>query len=111
MYKSQERKPDPEVSIKGDKLYSRAWECDYEKPKKEYDEAAPPNLPKNATTSDLPPEEMWNTPRSTGDHYPEVSLSTDRLCDGTDKYHYIEHDAYMSWEQHNSVLTNPRSSK
>ena len=28
----QEYKPDPEVSLKHDDVYARAWECEYEKP-------------------------------------------------------------------------------
>ena len=41
----QESKPDPEVSLKHDCLYARAWECDYEQPicDAENNNATPPN--------------------------------------------------------------------
>ena len=42
---SQDWKPDPEVSLKHDDLYARAWECDYEQPMldAENNRATPPN--------------------------------------------------------------------
>ena len=41
----QEWKPDPEVSLKHDDLYVRAWECDYEQPifDDENNKRTPPN--------------------------------------------------------------------
>ena len=50
----QEWKPDPEVSLKIDKLYARAWECDYEKLNfdTENDNVTPPtSLPHCSTVS------------------------------------------------------------
>ena len=43
----QERKLDPEVSLKHDGLYARAWECEYEKPIFDADkiECTPHNSP------------------------------------------------------------------
>ena len=46
----QNWKPDPELSLKHDELYGRAWECDCEKPSfdAENDNVAPPNSPEIA---------------------------------------------------------------
>ena len=43
----QEWKPDPEVSLKHDDLYARAWECQYERPTfdAENDSVMPPSSP------------------------------------------------------------------
>ena len=56
----QEWKSDPEVSIKHDYLYARAWECDYERPifDADDDNTAPLDPPEIVVRSDLPPEEM-----------------------------------------------------
>ena len=50
----QEWKPDPEVSLKHDDLYARAWECEYEKPffDAQNDNATPPNPPEIQVQSD-----------------------------------------------------------
>ena len=61
---SQEWKSDPEVIIKHDGLYARAWENVYERPifNANDDNTAAPYPPEIAVPSDLPAEEMWNTP-------------------------------------------------
>ena len=43
----REWKPDPEVIIKHDDLYARAWECEYEKPifDSNYNNLVTPNSP------------------------------------------------------------------
>ena len=60
----QELKTDPEVSIKHDDLYARAWEFEYEKPifDAENNNARPPNSPEIPVQSNVSTEEMRNTP-------------------------------------------------
>ena len=57
---SQEWKPDPEVSIKHDNLYVRAWECEYEKPifDAQNNNATPTISLEIAVQSDISAEEM-----------------------------------------------------
>ena len=71
----QEGKFDPEVSIEHDDLYARAWQCNYERPIFDagYNNAAPPTLPEIAVRSDLPTEEMWNTPGTSRERSPDFS--------------------------------------
>ena len=54
----QEWKPDPEVSIKHDDLYARAWEREYGKLifDSENDKVTPPNSPEFAVQPDLSSE-------------------------------------------------------
>ena len=63
----QEYKPDPDVSLKHDDLYARAWECDYEQPifYAENNNATPPNSTEIPVQSAASTEEMRNTPRTT----------------------------------------------
>ena len=105
----QEGKSDPELSIKHDDLYARAWACGYERPifDAKYEVTAPPNPPDFAIQSDLPPEEMWNTPGTSRERSLEILPPMDGLCDGTDTYQYMEHDAEMSLEQHHPLPTSP----
>ena len=53
--KPQEYKPDPEVSLKHDDLYARAWEYDYEQPifVAENYNVAPPNSQEIPVQSDF----------------------------------------------------------
>ena len=105
----QEWKSDPELSIKHADLYARAWECDYERPifDAKYENTAPPNPLDFVIQSDLLPEETWNTPGTSRERSLEIRPPMDGLCDGTDTYHYMEHDAEMSLEQHHPLLTSP----
>ena len=59
----EEKKPDPEVSLKHDDLYARAWECEYEKPifDAEINNARPPKSPETPVQSDFLTEELRNT--------------------------------------------------
>ena len=58
--------PDPEVSLKLDDLFARAWECEYKKPffDAENNNAAPPTSPKFPIQSDLSTEAMRNRARN-----------------------------------------------
>ena len=57
------KRPDPDVSLKYDDLYARAWEYDYEQPisDAENNNATPPNSTEIPVQSDLSTEEMKNT--------------------------------------------------
>ena len=59
----QEWKPDPEVRLKQDDLYARAWECDYVQPIFDAENKnATPNAHESPVKSDFSNEEMSNTP-------------------------------------------------
>ena len=111
--KPQEYKPDPDVSLKHDDLYTRAREYDYEKPifHAENKNAAPPNHQENPVQSDFSTEEMRNTPGTTHECSPEFFPQTDEVSDVTDTYPHIERDVEPSSEQLRNSLTNPHSSK
>ena len=101
----QEWKPVPDVSLRRDELYVRAWECQYEKLifEAEINNSTPSSSPEIPLQSDLSTEETRNTPVSAQ----ECSWESDV----TDMYPYIETDVETSSEQPNNNPTNPRSSK
>ena len=109
----QEWKPGPEVGLKHDDLYARAWECEYEKPifDAEKNIATPPNSPTIQVQADLSIEETRNTPGTaqecSGKHFPQ----TEELRDVTDTYPYMKLVMETCLEQWNKSPTNPRSSK
>ena len=72
----QERKPDPEVSLKHDDLYAKAWECENEKPifGAKNKNATPPDSPENQVQFDLSTEETWNTPETAKDFFRDSFL-------------------------------------
>ena len=109
----REWQPDPEVIIKHDDLYARAWECEYDKPifDSDSDNAVSPN----STEVTVRTEEEANATRSTPGTIQEDSSNilphTHEMADGTDTDHYMQPDADKSVEQNNPTPTNPRSSK
>ena len=105
---TQEWKPDPEVSLKHDDLYARAWECEYEQPifDTQNNTALPPNSPDVPVQSDLLPEEMRNTPRTAHECFPGFLPQPEELCDVTDTYPDMEPDVKTSSEQLNNSPTN-----
>ena len=109
----QKWKPDPEVSLKHDDLYARAWECDYEQPifDAKNNNATPPISSEIPVQSDISTKEMRNTPATTYECSPEIIPQTEELCDVTDKCPDMEPDVEISSEQPNSSPTNPHSSK
>ena len=111
--KPQKYKPDPDVTLKHDDLYARAWEYDYEQPifDAENTNAAPPNSQEKPVQSDLPTEEMRNIPGTTHECSPEIFPQTDEVSDVTDTYPHIEPDVELSSEQPEDSPTNPHSSK
>ena len=106
----QKWKPDPQVSIKHDDLYARAWEREYEQPifDAENNIETPPNSPK---MSDVSTDEMQNTPGTAHECSLEIFPETEELCDVTDSCLDMEPDVQTSSEQPNNSPTNPRSSK
>ena len=72
----QQWKPDPEVSLKHDDLYARAWEFDYEQPNfdAENNNATPPNAHEIPVQSDVSTEERRNTPGTARQYFPKFFL-------------------------------------
>ena len=64
----QEWKIDPEVSVKPDDLYARAWERENESPNFDSENhiATPPNSLEIAVQSDLSTEDTWNRSQTAG---------------------------------------------
>ena len=106
-------KPDPEVGLKHDDLYARAWKCENEQPifDPEKNNATAPNSRKTPVQSDLSTEEMRNTPRTAQECSLEIFLQIEQLCDLTGTYPDMEPDVETSSEQPNNSPTNPHSSK
>ena len=91
---TREWKPDPEVIIKNDDLYARAWECEYEKPTLDshYIYLATPNSPENTVRSEEAADEMSSTPGIIEDYSSESCPQIDISCDGTDTDHHMQPD-------------------
>ena len=109
----REWQPDPEVIIKHDDLYARAWECEYDKPIFDSDRnnLVSPNSPEVTVRSGEALDETRSTPgriqADSSDNLPHA-VQTD---DGTDMDRHMQHDADNSVEQIGPTPTNPRSSK
>ena len=69
-------KPYPEVSVKHDDLYARAWDCEYEKPifDVKNNNATPPNSPEIPVQLDSSTEEMRNTAGTAHECSPKIFL-------------------------------------
>ena len=109
----QEYKSDPEVSLNHDDLYARAWECDYEQPIFDAENAneAPFNQREIPIQSDFSTQEIRNTPGNPHVCSPEIFPNSDQLGDVTDTYPHKEPDVETSSEQPQNSPTNPCSSK
>ena len=106
----REWKPDQEVIIKQDDLYTRAWETEYEKPifDSDYNNLVAPNSLGITVRSEDAAGEMSSTPGT----IPEVSSEIcSRSSDVAETDHYMQPDVDTSVEQHDPTPTNPRSSK
>ena len=110
---SQEWKPDSQVIIKHDDLYTRAWESEYEtltfvtgqhEPNKD-------NSPEIKVRHDLPNEEMCTIPGTIQEDSPERIPHTDEVGERTNTDHYMELDAEAFSEQLSPTNVNPRSAK
>ena len=109
----QEYKPDPDVSLKHDDLYARAWEYDYEQAifDAENNNAMTPNTSKIPVQSDFTTQEMRNTPGTAHECSQETLPQTEQLCDVADTYSDMEPNVETGSEQPNNSPTNRRSSK
>ena len=109
----REWQPDPEVIIKHDDLYARAWECEYDKPIFDSDRVnmVVPNSPEVRVQPERAADETRSTPRAIQEDSPHILPHTDEIADGTDTDHYMQPDADTSVQQIDPTPTNPRSSK
>ena len=110
---AQDWKPDPEVIIKHDDLYARAWESEYGPSIFDNSQNEPnrDNLPEITVRYDLQHEETCTTPGTIQEDSPEILPHTDEIGDGTDTDHYMEPDAAACSEQMNPTNINPCSKK
>ena len=109
----REWQPDPEVIIKHDDLYARAWECEYDKPifDSDRDNLVSPNSPEVAVRSGKAADErgaLQEQYKRTPQIFPPRA---DEIDDGADTDHHIQPDADNSVQQIDPTPTNPRSSK
>ena len=106
-------KPDPEVIIKHDGLYARAWECEFGKPifDSDFKHLVTPNSAETTIQSEKAADEMRSTPGTKRDNSPEIVPLTDRSYHATDTDHYMQPDADNSVQQPDPTPINPRSSK
>ena len=109
----REWQPDPEVLIKHDDLYARAWECEYDEPiyESDYNHLATPCSPEITIRSEQAADEMRNTPGTIPEIPPQIIPQPHRLYDGRDMDHDTQPDADTRVEQLDPTPTNPRSSK
>ena len=108
-----EWQPDPEVVIKHDDLYARAWECEYDEPisDSDYNNLVTPSSPEITIRSKETADEMRSTPGTGPESHPQIFLQPHTSYDGRDMDHDTQLDADTSVQQFDSMPTNPRSSK
>ena len=109
----REWQPDPEVIIKHDDLYARAWECEYNKPifDSDRDNLVSPNSPEVAVRSRKATDETRSTPGTIQEDSSNIPPRADEIDDGANTDHHIQPDADNSVEKIDPTPTNPRSSK
>ena len=109
----RERQPDPEVIIKHDDLYARAWECEYDEPifDSDYNNLPIPSSPETTVRSEQAADEMRSTPGTKPQSSPESIRRPDGSHDGMDTDHDMQPDANTSVVQLEPTPTNPNSSK
>ena len=110
---TSEWEPDPEVVLKHDGLYARAWESDFEKLISDdgQDKPGPPNPLEVVVEFEHTHAETCRTRGTERENSPEIFPSTEEICNGGETYPYTEHDEEMSFEKHNPIHINPCSSK
>ena len=108
-----EWQPEPEVVIKHDDLYARAWECEYDEPifESNYKNLATPSSPEITIRSEQAADEKRSTTGTRPENSPENIPQPDTTYDGRDVDHDTQPDADTSVEQLDPTPTNPRSSK
>ena len=109
----REWQPDPEVIIKHDDLYARAWECEFDKPifDSDSDNLVSPNSPEVTVRSGEAADETRSTPGTIQADSSDFLPHAVEKDDGTDTDHHMQPDADNSVEQIDPTPTNPRSSK
>ena len=109
----REWQPDPEVIIKHDDLYARAWECEYDKPifDSDRDNLKSPNSPEVKVRSEEAADETRSTPGTIQEDSSDTLPHTDEIEDATNTHHYMQPDADTSVEQIDPMPANPRSAK
>ena len=109
----REWQPDPEVVIKHDGLYARAWECEYDEPIFEgnYNNLTTPSSTEITIRSEQTTDEVGNIPGTIRENSPEIIPQPHRSYDERDIDHDTQPDADTSVEQRDPTPTNPRSSK
>ena len=103
----------PEVVIKNDDLYARAWECENDEPifDSDYNNLATPSSPEITIPSEQVDFEVNSTTGTILENSPEIIPPPHRSYDGMDMDHDMQPDADTSVEQLDPTPTNPRSSK
>ena len=109
----RERQPDPEVIIKHDDLYGRAWESQDETPIFDNGQHEPNSdkSPEITVRHDLQHDETCTIPGTIQEDSAEILPHTDEIGDGTDIDHYMELDAEESSEQLSLTDIIPGSTK
>ena len=104
--------PDPEVIIKHDDLYARAWECENDKPifDSDRDNMVIPHSPEVSARPEEATNETKSSPGTIQEDSSEIFPHTDDIDDGTDTDHYMQPDADTSVEQIDPTPIHPRSS-
>ena len=87
----REWQPDPEVIIKHDDLYARAWECEYDKPifDSDRDNMVVPNSPKVTVQPEGAADETRSTPGTIQEDSPKILPQINEIADGTYTDHYM----------------------
>ena len=109
----REWQPDPEIIIKNDDFYARAWECEYDKPifDSDRDNLKSPNSPEVTVRSGEAADETRSTPGTIQEDSSDTLPHTDKIEDGTNTDHYMQPDADTRGKQIDPMPTNPRSAK
>ena len=109
----RELQPDPEVVIKHDDLYARAWECEYDEAifDSDYNNLATPSSLKITIRSEHAADETKSTLGTIPGNSPEFIPQPDRPYDGMNTAYDMQPDADASVEQVDPTPTNPHSSK
>ena len=105
--------PDPEVVIKHDDLFARAWECKYDEPifDSDYNKMATASPPKITIRCEQAADEMRNTPGITPENSREIIPQPGGPYDSRDVDRDTQPNADTSVEQLYPMPTNPHSSK
>ena len=103
----------PEVMIKQDNLYARAWEFEYDTPIFDNGQHEPDsnNSPEVTVRHDLPNYETCTFPGTIQEDSSEILPHTDEIGDGTDTYHYMEPDVEVDVEPFSPTNNIPRSTQ